>query len=47
MRTELTGPMDEEMVEKMNKAVQLFMGEEVRIIIEKGNGERKRGKQHG
>jgi hypothetical protein len=40
MTTELTGPMDSEMIEEVSKALQRFIGKEVRVTIEVSNGEK-------
>lgn len=44
MKTELTGIANDEMLETVQKALAVFFGKNVRIIIEEDNGEKRRKK---
>ena len=44
MQTILTGIVDEEMMETVQKALQVFLKKNVRIVIEEDNGEKRRKK---
>jgi hypothetical protein len=45
MRTELTGEANQEMLETVQKALAVFIGKKVRIVIEEDNGEKRRNKK--
>jgi hypothetical protein len=49
MRTELSGQIDQELTQKVAKVLELFIGHNVRVIIEENTGQerRPRVKQNG
>lgn len=44
MQTILTGIVNDDMLETIQKALQVFFGKNVRIVIEEDNGEKRRKK---
>jgi len=42
MQTILAGQVNDEMLETMQKALMVFFGKTVRIVIEESDGEKKR-----
>jgi len=44
VQTILTGIVNDDMLETIQKALQVFFGKNVRIVIEEDNGEKRRKK---
>jgi hypothetical protein len=44
MQTILTGEADQEMIELVQKALVVFFGKKIRLLIEEDNGEKRRKK---
>jgi hypothetical protein len=42
METQLSGVMDDQLIEELQRIAQRFLGKQVRIIIEENNGEKRR-----